>query len=95
MSLINENETRELSTQGADLQLHTHRHRTPTHQDDFSREIIENRDCMAALGLRDPEHFCYPNGLQVGQDANGAVSDYETPNAFNGEVGKVTVELGK
>jgi peptidoglycan/xylan/chitin deacetylase (PgdA/CDA1 family) len=68
VSLINENETRELSTQGADLQLHTHRHRTPTHQDDFSREIIENRDCMAALGLRDPEHFCYPNGLQVGQE---------------------------
>jgi len=35
------------------------------------------------------------DGLQVGQDANGAVSDYETPNAFKGEVGKVTVELGK
>jgi arylsulfatase len=35
------------------------------------------------------------DGLQVGQDANGAVGDYETPNAFKGEVGKVTVELGK
>jgi arylsulfatase len=35
------------------------------------------------------------DGRQVGQDANGAVGDYETPNAFKGEVGKVTVELGK
>ena len=63
LSLINENEVRELSTTGADLQLHTHRHRTSIHQELFSREILDNRDCMAALGLRDAEHFCYPNGV--------------------------------
>ena len=68
LNLINENEVRELSTTGADLQLHTHRHRTSIHQELFSREIVDNRDCMAALGLRDSEHFCYPNGVRVAQE---------------------------
>ncbi len=68
LSLINENEARELSAAGADLQLHTHRHRTSIRQDLFSREIVDNRDCMAALGLRDSEHFCYPSGLRVAQE---------------------------
>ena len=68
LSLINENEGRELSMAGADLQLHTHRHRTSVHQDLFSREIVDNRDCMAALGSHDSEHFCYPNGVRVAQE---------------------------
>jgi len=68
LSLINEDEARELSTGGADLQLHTHRHRNYIHEDLFAREIVDNRDCMAALGLRDAEHFCYPNGAQVAQE---------------------------
>jgi arylsulfatase len=33
------------------------------------------------------------DGLQVGQDANGAVGDYQTPYPFEGEVGGVKVEL--
>ena len=65
LNLINEDEARELSTAGADLQLHTHRHRTSIHQDLFSREIVDNRACMAALGLHDSEHFCYPNGVRA------------------------------
>ena len=68
LSLINEDEVRELSRTGADLQLHTHRHRTSIHQELFSREIVDNRDCLAALGLRDSEHFCYPNGVRVAQE---------------------------
>jgi peptidoglycan/xylan/chitin deacetylase (PgdA/CDA1 family) len=67
LSLINESEARELSAAGADLQLHTHRHRTPAFKDLFSREIVDNRDCMTALGVRDSEHFCYPNGVRVAQ----------------------------
>jgi peptidoglycan/xylan/chitin deacetylase (PgdA/CDA1 family) len=65
LSLINEGEARELSAAGADLQLHTHRHRTSSNHDLFSREIVDNRDYMAAVGLRDSEHFCYPNGSLV------------------------------
>jgi peptidoglycan/xylan/chitin deacetylase (PgdA/CDA1 family) len=68
LSLINEAEARKLSAEGADLQLHTHRHRTPVHQNHFSREIVDNRDCMAALGLRPSEHFGYPNGVRRAKD---------------------------
>lgn len=67
LSLINEDEVRQLAAAGADLQLHTHRHRNPAHQSGFSREIVDNRDCMAALGLH-PEHFGYPNGVRGTRD---------------------------
>jgi len=63
LSLLNEDEVRQLASWGADLQLHTHRHRNPSDQRTFSREIVDNRNCMASLGLR-PEHFGYPNGVQ-------------------------------
>jgi arylsulfatase len=33
------------------------------------------------------------DGLQVGQDANGAVGDYEAPFTFGGEIGTVKVRL--
>ncbi|MCU1336916.1 MAG: Polysaccharide deacetylase [Bryobacterales bacterium] len=68
LSLINEDEARKLSAEGADLQLHTHRHRTSVHRAGFAREILENRDCMAALGLRPPQHFSYPSGVRRAQD---------------------------
>jgi peptidoglycan/xylan/chitin deacetylase (PgdA/CDA1 family) len=67
LSLINEDEERQLAAAGADIQLHTHRHRNPAHQSGFSREIVDNRDCMAALGLH-PEHFGYPNGVRGTRD---------------------------
>src|SRR5436190_3816960 len=57
LSLINQDEARNLSAEGVNLQLHTHRHRTCTRQDTFSREIVDNRDCIKALGLPVPEHF--------------------------------------
>ena len=68
LSLINENEVRELGMTGADLQLHTHRHRTSIHQELFSREVVDNRECMAALGCPGSEHFCYPNGVHLAQE---------------------------
>lgn len=47
-----------------DVQLHTHRHRTPREQAPFQREIRDNRREIASLietrvAL---EHFCYPSG---------------------------------
>ena len=65
LGLINTDEVRQLSKEGTDLQLHTHRHQTPIHQNLFSREIADNRSSMAALGLRASEHFCYPSGRVV------------------------------
>jgi len=55
-------EIRRVAADGADVQLHTHRHRVPRHRDLFDREIVENRTRLEALtGLR-AEHFCYPSG---------------------------------
>lgn len=47
-----------------DIQLHTHRHRTPREEEPYRKEIGENRSEIAALlgGESRPEHFCYPNG---------------------------------
>lgn len=47
-----------------DVQLHTHRHRTPREEEPFRREIRDNRTEIAALrGDEAPlEHFCYPSG---------------------------------
>lgn len=46
-----------------DVELHTHRHRTPREHDAFVREIRENRACLQRyLGREIIEHFCYPSG---------------------------------
>jgi peptidoglycan/xylan/chitin deacetylase (PgdA/CDA1 family) len=47
---------------GADIQLHTHRHRTPRDQTLFAREIRDNRDRIREFTGREAVHFCYPSG---------------------------------
>jgi hypothetical protein len=56
-------EARELSERGVDVQLHTHRHRTPLDRDLFRREIEDNRRCIHEMTGSYPAHFCYPSGL--------------------------------
>ena len=48
---------------GVDVQLHTHRHRTPLDRALFTKEIIENRDRIQELTGKTPVHFCYPSGV--------------------------------
>lgn len=61
--LMNPGEVREVAAGGIDVQLHTHRHRTPLDRDLFIREISENRQHIAELtGKNDILHFCYPSG---------------------------------
>jgi peptidoglycan/xylan/chitin deacetylase (PgdA/CDA1 family) len=47
-----------------DVEMHTHRHRSPRDAALFARELDENRDIIVALrgGATAPAHFCYPNG---------------------------------
>lgn len=45
-----------------DVELHTHRHRTPSDPTLFIRELAENRERIVRLGRRRPTHFCYPSG---------------------------------
>jgi peptidoglycan/xylan/chitin deacetylase (PgdA/CDA1 family) len=64
LHLVNPSETRELADAGVDIQLHTHRHRTPKVRELFRREIDDNRAALRALtGQADAVHFCYPSGV--------------------------------
>ena len=56
-------EARELSERGVDVQLHTHRHRTPLDRNLFQREIEDNRRYIKEITGKDPTHFCYPSGV--------------------------------
>lgn len=64
LHLVNPAEVRELAEAGVDVQLHTHRHRTPNVRELFRREIDDNRSVLSRLTGRDAAvHFCYPSGV--------------------------------
>ncbi len=63
LQLMNAKEVAEVAKNGVDVQLHTHRHRTPEDEVLFRREITENRERIRALTGREASHFCYPSGV--------------------------------
>lgn len=56
-------EVTDLSRRGVDIQLHTHRHRTPRHEGQFAREIVDNRRRIEEIAGSQATHFCYPSGV--------------------------------
>ncbi len=64
LHLMSPDEVAALPPELVDVQLHTHRHRTPRDRDLFTREITDNRERIARLAPRPypAEHFCYPSG---------------------------------
>ncbi|HYT49060.1 MAG TPA: polysaccharide deacetylase family protein [Pyrinomonadaceae bacterium] len=56
-------EVTEISAAGLDVQLHTHRHRTPKDHAMFLREIEDNRKSIQAMTGKVASHFCYPSGV--------------------------------
>ena len=48
---------------GFDVQLHTHRHRTPLDRELFVREIRDNSRRIEEITGRAPRDFCYPSGV--------------------------------
>ena len=62
LQLMNAGEIAEVANAGVDVQLHTHRHRTPEEETLFRREIDENRRRIASITNKSPQHFCYPAG---------------------------------
>jgi peptidoglycan/xylan/chitin deacetylase (PgdA/CDA1 family) len=56
-------EVSQLAAGGIDVQLHTHRHRTPLDRDLFRREINDNREIIHEMIGTHPTHFCYPSGV--------------------------------
>jgi peptidoglycan/xylan/chitin deacetylase (PgdA/CDA1 family) len=63
LQVMNRREIKELADAGVDIQLHTHRHRTPVNEELFCREIRDNRDWIAGAIGRVGRHFCYPSGV--------------------------------
>ena len=63
LQLMNGRELQDISRNGIDLQLHTHRHRTPENEALFCREIEDNRAALQELAGVNPVHFCYPSGI--------------------------------
>jgi peptidoglycan/xylan/chitin deacetylase (PgdA/CDA1 family) len=63
LQLMNAQEVAEMGKDGVDVQLHSHRHRTPEEEVLFRREISENRDRIRALTGTQATHFCYPSGV--------------------------------
>jgi peptidoglycan/xylan/chitin deacetylase (PgdA/CDA1 family) len=63
MHNLTTDEVGELAARGIDIQLHTHRHRTPLDRQLFLREIEDNRKSIQELTGKTPTHFCYPSGV--------------------------------
>lgn len=64
LQLMNASEVKAIASGGIDIQLHTHRHRSPLREDEFVREIRDNRESITAMtGGSTPVHFCYPSGI--------------------------------
>jgi Polysaccharide deacetylase len=62
LQILSPDEIHEVMKAGVDIQLHTHRHRTPRNQSLFLSEIEENRRRIIDLTGKNPVHFCYPSG---------------------------------
>ncbi len=63
LQIMNPEEVGEISRAGVDVQLHTHRHRSPREKSLYTREIQENREAIRQMTGKDPSHFCYPSGV--------------------------------
>jgi peptidoglycan/xylan/chitin deacetylase (PgdA/CDA1 family) len=63
MHNLTADEVGQLAAGGIDIQLHTHRHRTPTDRQLFLREIEDNRKSIQEMTGKSPTHFCYPSGV--------------------------------
>ncbi len=64
LQLMSPAELSSLDQKLVDVQLHTHRHRTPRSEPMFVREVKDNIDALAAMGFSRAgrRHFCYPSG---------------------------------
>src|SRR3954470_121687 len=62
LHIMTPEEVRRVAAGGVDVQLHTHRHRTPMDRKLFLRELDDNRRCIHEMIGSLPTHFCYPSG---------------------------------
>jgi peptidoglycan/xylan/chitin deacetylase (PgdA/CDA1 family) len=63
LQLMNPKEIAQVASEGVDIQLHTHRHRTPSDQALFQKEVRDNRERIREITGSTAVHFCYPSGV--------------------------------
>jgi len=63
LQIMSSDEVRALPRELVDVELHTHRHRTPENRDEFLKELRDNDVLIRQLRVRPPQHFCYPSGV--------------------------------
>jgi peptidoglycan/xylan/chitin deacetylase (PgdA/CDA1 family) len=63
LTVMTSEEAAEIARNGVDVQLHTHRHRTPNDRALFLREITDNRARIDPIRKGMARHFCYPSGV--------------------------------
>jgi peptidoglycan/xylan/chitin deacetylase (PgdA/CDA1 family) len=63
LTVMTRDEAAEVARSGIDVELHTHRHRTPNDHALFLREITDNRARIADIRDGAARHFCYPSGV--------------------------------
>lgn len=63
LGLLSFSEIKDLSDQGVNIQLHTHKHTIPFNdREKFENEISENKYYLNSYVRNKLEHFCYPSG---------------------------------
>ena len=63
LTVMTGDEASEVARSGIDIELHTHRHRTPLDHELFLREINDNRERVDPIRNGAARHFCYPCGI--------------------------------
>jgi len=63
LTVMTRDEAAEVARDGIDVELHTHRHRTPNDHTLFLREIADNRERIGLIRDGVARHFCYPSGV--------------------------------
>jgi len=63
LTVMTRDEAAEVARDGIDVELHTHRHRTPNDHALFVREIADNRERIGLIRAGVARHFCYPSGV--------------------------------
>lgn len=63
LSVMTPEELAGISAAGIAIEMHTHRHVAPIDPDEFMDDVRTNREAIAGITGRQPQHLCYPSGI--------------------------------
>ncbi len=63
LTLMTSEELAQLAEFGVDVQLHTHRHRSPSDEQELREEVLRNRRVLEPAARKTLRHLSYPSGV--------------------------------